>query len=118
MLLRDAAMPVPRSACGGPLTAWLVRIEGVGTQKTRLRVDFRVGTLWARNFDPKTGCQSKCPLSWTFPVVGTGVDPVTSRFSDRNRWQRPTGQECVAPPELLGAEVEPLVPALAPRTTL
>lgn len=22
-------------------------------------------------------------LNWTFPVVGTGVDPVTSRFSDR-----------------------------------
>jgi hypothetical protein len=29
------------------------------------------------------GTKSKWPLNWDLPVVGTGVDPVTSRISDR-----------------------------------
>jgi hypothetical protein len=40
-----------------------------------------VGTWWARNFEPKSDCQSRYPPTWSHPVVGTGVDPVTSRFS-------------------------------------
>jgi hypothetical protein len=50
-----------------------------------------VGTLWARNFDFKTDHQSKQPLNWSFPVVGTGVDPVTSRFSGESGASWPTG---------------------------
>jgi len=33
---------------------------------------------------PTTSRNILAPLNWFFPVVGTGVDPVTSRFSDRN----------------------------------
>jgi hypothetical protein len=44
---------------------------------------FRWGTWGARNFERRIDCQSRNPLSWSFPVVGTGVDPVTSRFSGR-----------------------------------
>ena len=42
-----------------------------------------MGTLWARNFGAKSGDQSKWATNWEFLVVGTGVDPVTSRFSVR-----------------------------------
>jgi hypothetical protein len=39
------------------------------------------GTCGARNFDPQILQLRKPPLNWSFTVVGTGVDPVTSRFS-------------------------------------
>jgi hypothetical protein len=42
---------------------------------------FRLGTQWARNPAVETDDQSLCPSTWGVPVVGTGVDPVTSRFS-------------------------------------
>ena len=40
-----------------------------------------VGTLWARHLTHVERSPQKLPLNWTFTVVGTGVDPVTSRFS-------------------------------------
>ena len=52
------------------------------TQK-RNAFHFRVGTLWARNQEGEIRSQFAWLLTWAFPVVGTGVDPVTSRFSGR-----------------------------------
>jgi hypothetical protein len=40
--------------------------------------------VWARKFDARTDRQSKYHLKWVSTVVGTGVDPVTTRFSGRN----------------------------------
>jgi hypothetical protein len=42
------------------------------------------GTCGARNFDSKVVKPQKPALNCPFPVVGTGVDPVTSRFSGRS----------------------------------
>jgi hypothetical protein len=42
-----------------------------------------VGTLWARNLEQETDGRDLYHLTWFFPVVGTGVDPVASRFSGR-----------------------------------
>jgi hypothetical protein len=37
--------------------------------------------VWARHCGHVERAPQKVPLSWAFTVVGTGVDPVTSRFS-------------------------------------
>jgi hypothetical protein len=42
---------------------------------------FQWGTCWARNFFPLNLPLQDPPLNCPFPVVGTGVDPVTPRFS-------------------------------------
>ena len=54
---------------------------------------FLEGTWRARNLGLKTDFQSKQPLNRCFAVVGTGVDPVTSRFSGAALYQLsyPTG---------------------------
>jgi len=42
-----------------------------------------MGTSWARTARRETYCPSIGSLDLRLPVVGTGVDPVTSRFSGR-----------------------------------
>jgi len=49
-----------------------------------------MGTQWAQNLNRKTDGYWKQPLNWAFPVVGTGVDPVTSRFSGARAWREAT----------------------------
>ena len=46
---------------------------------------FRVGTLWARKEERQIVREDLCLLTCVVSVVGTGVDPVTSRLSDRIR---------------------------------
>ena len=66
--------------------------------KSRYPYPFRWGTWRAYNFDSERHGRSDHPLIWGFPVVGTGVDPVTSRFSDRRSGPEiPTTQADVYP---------------------
>ena len=64
---------------------WFQRRAGRGRTHSRgpkmKLVLIRLGHVGARDFSRTTDRWSKYPLNRDFPVVGTGVDPVTSRFS-------------------------------------
>jgi len=66
-----------------PRSKRLKRRSGRAKSGHVLIVLIRWGTWGARNFGRHRDRHKKPALKWALSVVGTGVDPVTSRFSGR-----------------------------------